>query len=664
MDSLVRIIGRNGAYLLVSAAFGILFFFSRISYAVLGDGSGLIHIFTRYLLGASFEAGSMYQREPGSTWLFFSLIEMLRGVLRIQDQRAVGFFVFTTWQVTSCISGSVFVFMLLRFAERFSQDAGSRLVAFVSILCCGGTLFFFGYVEFYVIHYVSVFAYLVAALRTLNKPRALWIPTVLLCLSMALHFMSICLIPSLVYLYVQRFWDRHGKTVTAFKHIVVVYGASIVVLIAYYFVSGEFKKNGYLIPFEQCNIYGSYTLLSGAHILDVLNEIILVSGVGLVLLLISATVMRRQVLWNRKEVIFLTLVTGYLFALLVSYNSGFWMRDWDIYAIFGLSCTLLGLYCLQSWIGRSERRQIRDYMQYMLVGNAVVGFLPWLLVNTWEGKSLQRYENLVVLNQTTVNTETYDYAYAYEVLRKYYLTKRNDPKQFEIIQRMVEVNYREGYDQLLTFIGRRGQPEYHKAFLAALDSLSADVERSKRSLVAKKDSSLLGDKERFLYDVYTRSLIIGVGSYGLDVERQGEMLISSLPRLPYGYEILGWHNLLLKKDPVSALGNFQQAYRIDTLCINTLIGLGKTYHALVTKDLQLVELRNHASTGLHFYERALALDPEPWVVINLDMGYLSMLLGDDVKARRCFERYLKTDHNSPDAQWVKSQLSELDKSGR
>lgn len=609
----------------------------------------------------------MLQTEPGSMWLYLRLFELLRSIIN-PEIYAPYVFVLTTWQVTSCIIGSVFIFVLLKFTEQYSRDAGLRLVVFVTILCCGGTLFFFGYVEYYVIHYLSVFVYMVVALRTLERRSRLWLPTVLCCVALGLHLMSLCLLPSLVYLYADRFLERRWQRSVTFKHVALIYAVTVVLLVGYYFIGGEYRKNGFFIPFKQYEGLGSYTLLSSAHLIDLGNELLVLSGVGIALLIAALTVWRREVAWSRKEVLFLLLVTGYFFALFVSYSSGFWMRDWDIYGVFGLSLTLLGLYCLRGVMGKPKPREMRNYLEYVLVGSAVVGFVPWVLVNVVGEKAIERYENMVLLNQTTVNAATYDYSYAYEVLRKYYHNRKDDRKEYEVLQRMIVLNGDPGAcDKLLMFI--KGSPKYRDVFLCALDSLSHAVEESERALTVRTNNLLLTENQRFLYDVYARFLIVGAVAYNLDIQRQGEEFKTAFPLLPHGYELLGFH-YVIKRDCKTALEYFGQSYAMDTLRINTLIGLGKTFYRL-TRDAQLAqgaqdqELQTYASRALYFYEKALAVQERPWIlVIDGDVGYLYLMCGKYANARKYFERYLETDSTSTYAQGIKRELSKLQGSVR
>ncbi len=59
------------------------------------------------------------------------------------------------------------------------------------------------------------------------------------------------------------------------------------------------------------------------------------------------------------------------------------------------------------------------------------------------------------------------------------------------------------------------------------------------------------------------------------------------------------------------------------------------------------------------FEKALAVQPKPWMVIDGEVGYLYLRFGEYAKAQRYFERYLEVDNTSAGAQGIKRELSKL-----
>jgi tetratricopeptide (TPR) repeat protein len=71
------------------------------------------------------------------------------------------------------------------------------------------------------------------------------------------------------------------------------------------------------------------------------------------------------------------------------------------------------------------------------------------------------------------------------------------------------------------------------------------------------------------------------------------------------------------------------------------------------------ELQAAASKALRFYEEAEAIEPQPWIQISGEMGYLYSALNQYPKAREHFQRYLEVDKHSAFAQRIKEDLSKL-----
>jgi tetratricopeptide (TPR) repeat protein len=294
----------------------------------------------------------------------------------------------------------------------------------------------------------------------------------------------------------------------------------------------------------------------------------------------------------------------------------------------------------------------------------MTGLIGWVGVNVSPERASTRFKDILRMDEECVPNQ--NVAPGYENLRKYYQQRRLESEEYGVIQKLIE--YTKGnpgeYDKLLMFMTLKSAARYRKPFLDALDSLSVAVQHSKQRLSKGEDTLSWAAKERFLFDAYCRFLIAGRVFYDIDIQQQGEMLKAGLPTLPYGYEVLGWH-YSLKEEDASALKGFEASYGMDSIRINTLLGLGMTYCRLVVRNNATNEqLQKFASAGLYCFERALAIQPKPWLLMDHQVGYLYLWLGQYAKAREYFQRYLKGDSSSTSAQWVKSQLSELDRSGR
>jgi len=110
-----------------------------------------------------------------------------------------GWPVIFSYQVLSCAAGSVFVYLLLRLANRL---APARTWLFLAGALSGGYMqLFFGDAENYTLT-AAVFAlYVLAACRYLAREVPLWMPTIALAVGMCFHLQGGFLLPSLLYLF-------------------------------------------------------------------------------------------------------------------------------------------------------------------------------------------------------------------------------------------------------------------------------------------------------------------------------------------------------------------------------------------------------------------------------------------------------------------------------
>jgi tetratricopeptide (TPR) repeat protein len=342
----------------------------------------------------------------------------------------------------------------------------------------------------------------------------------------------------------------------------------------------------------------------------------------------------------------------------VSLNSLLGMaRDWDIFSVVGL---LVSLWALCLW-KEIWGKQGHKFIVAATVGVGVTCLVGWVGVNVSSERASTRFKDVLRMDEECVPKQ--NVAPGYENLRKYYQQRRLESEEYGVIQKLIE--YTKGdpaeYDKLFTFVGAANPSRCKNVLLGAIDNLSGAVERSKRTLPANKDSSHVSDKQRFLYDVYTRALISTGGVYGIDIGQQADKLRVDLPRLPYGYELSGWHHFF-KGNYDSSLASFHSSYSLDTSRINTL--LGKTFYWLshryqTESGAQSEEGQALASKALYFYEKALGIQPKPWLLIDDEVGYLYLFLGNREKAREYFQRYLEVDNSSQDAEGIKRVLSYL-----
>lgn len=550
----------------------------------------------------------------------------------------------------------MFFFLVLVVAHRGAWQVPGKVITILTLLGCAGTLFFFGYVEYYTFVYVGIGFYCYTALAYYEGRVSIYVPIAAFLLSVGFHFLAAVLLPSLLYLVLSH-WSTAVRQLT-FRRMLVFIGISAIVLFVVYLLIEPLPGvRSLFIPLLRDGEQ-TYSLLSAYRLVDLVNEQLLLSQVGVVFLGVAMTVFRKKIEWNKPQCIFLSFATAYMFMLNLSGQTLFGMGiDWDIFAVVGLICTLLGIYLIVPVLQKSEWGW---NVAGMVVGSVLVSTVPRIMVNVPSDVAVERFKNLIALDATHLKWGNMEYRY--ETLRKYYQERKQEAEEFETIQTLIAYTHGDPreYERLRAFIGSKSFAKYREPFLHALDGLSHAFEESKQSLTAKLDT--LNDKLRLLYDVYARFLVVGAAFCKLDIHRQGEEFKTTFPLLPQGYELLGWH-YLLKSVYTVAIENFRQSYAMDTLRLNTLIGIGKTFLG-PAKSAHGQDLQAYGSGALHFYEKALAVQQRPWLVIYGETGYLYLGFGQNAKARKYFEQYLTEDNTSEYAQRIEAELSKLQGSVR
>jgi len=653
---------RTMIYILLSFGFAFLCWLFPIQFPFLGDGPQYMLDVARVLVGdKTATTGIITFAEQLTSLIYYSLSKLTPTTTDIGTARA---YVHLIYQIAGAASGGLFFFLVLTIAHHATRQVSEKVIVIITLLSCAGTLFFFGYIEYYTFVYVGVAFYCYSALAYCDGRVSIYVPMIAFLLSVGLHLLALALLPSLLYLMLSH-RSRKVRQLT-FRRALLVISISAVVLFLIYLFAYLFpeplptvrRARSFFVPLLRLGEH-TYTLLSHYRLFDLVNEWVLVSQIGLVFLAVIVFFLRKKIEWNQQRYIFLLFATAYMIMLNLSANAAFSIGiDWDIFAVAGLVYTLLGIYLVVPLIQKS---QWRWNVASMVIGSAVISILPWIVVNVNSDLAVERFKNLIELD--AAHLPVWPMEYRYETVRKYYLHQKREYEEFEAIQTLIAYTHGDPkeYDKLFMFIAEKGSMKYKEPFLRAVDSLSDAVKKSEQAYSGKTYTTVPSDKVRLLYDVYARFLIFGASTYHLEIQVQGEQFKKSFPFLPQGYEILGWH-YFLKEEYNVAMENFRRSYSMDTLRINTLIGLGKTYYALVAKGARAQELQIYASNALYFYEKASAIQPQPWILIDGEIGYLYLLLGQKARARDYFERYLKVDNASSYAKGIKQELLKLQSS--
>ncbi len=276
-------------------------------------------------------------------------------------------------------------------AKTLSEDKFDRLFVFSLFVFSGATQLFLGYAENYTLLYTSIFAYLYFSLRYLQGKVKIYLPAFFCLLSIGFHFSSAYLLPSLFFLFALK--RKKGELAFSMKKALPYFFILIFLfaLSVFYIWSLNPALSDIFVPVFQGRVYApDYTLFSFPHILDVVNQHLLLSPIGIVLLLCLVMAFKNRLKLKNPLIPFLVIVSlGQLFYHFVvdpKLGAG---RDWDLLSNVALGYTILGI-CLFINLAKS-----RKYSSIALIFTVCLCTLPWLLLNAGTNSGINRFRNLL-----------------------------------------------------------------------------------------------------------------------------------------------------------------------------------------------------------------------------------------------------------------------------
>jgi hypothetical protein len=329
-----------------------------------------------HLLGDGYVRGSEITAR-----MKFSVTEPLDFYLHALVYRFLKLDAYQTYTLISCLAGALFVFLALWLSHILGKENRGKIFAFVVLVSMGSVQLFFGYIESYSLVYVGIMAYFLFSLWFLEGKCSVIFPSLALLFSISLHPSALYLLPSLIYLCMAKSPKEEKtfnfKSVFSVALIILVVGTGLFILSlrhptktgpASYFIS----------------LFGSpkdpYSLFSFAHLVDMINEQLLLSPAGIILWAI-VIFLARKINLRDKVVIFFIIVTifSFMFAFIMDPKLGY-ARDWDLFSSTGLGYTLLGIYLGFGYFRQAKIKKL-NYIIMALTSTLLFSTLPWIYVN-------------------------------------------------------------------------------------------------------------------------------------------------------------------------------------------------------------------------------------------------------------------------------------------
>ncbi|MBD3219345.1 MAG: hypothetical protein GF310_13810 [candidate division Zixibacteria bacterium] len=226
----------------------------------------------------------------------------------------------------SIMFGIIFFYYLYKLMRAALKSSLNTLPLYLMIISSSIVVLFMGYVESYPLLAGWLMVYFYTAISYLKESSGIISLLLVFIIGAALHLWFIAFLPSLLFAINQR------KQIVPSKIVVVVSAIYIICI----YVAGQIMYRGEMqltLPIL-ANSNTGYTLFSGYHILDMLNELIMI---GPILPIIGVIALASSIKSDRNEIhrfFIYSAVPAFLFAFMLDPLIGA-LRDWDLLSIFG-----------------------------------------------------------------------------------------------------------------------------------------------------------------------------------------------------------------------------------------------------------------------------------------------------------------------------------------
>jgi Flp pilus assembly protein TadD len=627
---------KNLGYWIIILLFVLFFYLFRTRMHLLGDGAQI-------LSNANSGTLSVKWTQPLAIRIYLLVYGFLNKFSRF-DAAAV-------YALISYVCGTVFIFFALRFADLLGKSVSTKLFVFLALSFMGGTELFLGYAEHYPLFYCGILMYLFYSLKCLKGESKLFSPFLILLILLPMHFFSLYLLPSAIFLLVSAGGEGKTSAVLKTKRIWIVSPVLIVIfasLVIYFWKYGWYSL-GYFVPIFSGSYYApDHTLFSLPHLLDLLNQQLLISPIGFLLLLIFLISRPKGMDSKDKEFQFLLIVSiSQLFFNFVLDPGLGAARDWDLFAGVGIGYTVMALWIFSKMLLHPKT----NYLKLGLTIIVLVSTLPWIGINASADRSIRRFRNLLDLDPRKSLSGHYILARHFESSGELEEMDREDRM---VLQKCPEASMVAGGLKSL----KKGDLEkaclkFRQALQIAPDFPEARCALGEYYIHTRdlRNAEVELMRALDLRPGYAKAYLnLGI-MYGLrkDIEKARKMLERAL--IVGGENVEVYHNLgniyLASQDLDKAILAYQKAIRANDESMEPHFGLALAFFR-----------QDKLQESLKEFNRALEINPD-FAPALYQLGKIYRRLGMKKESISALKKYLELERNGSLAENARQLIEEI-----
>jgi len=389
--------------LIFSIYSAVLFIIFAAPTHFLGDGYALIGN-----LGS--ESGTFYKWSEQWITLLLTKIQLIFGTKSAQSARSA-------FQAVSIFSGLVSVWFYFMIADIITEDKIKKLLTFALLYVSTISLLFFGYVENYPLLWIPLSGFIYYGLRRTKSGKGLIPAGLFLLIGVAIHLKMAVFFPAFIFLV---FCGGKGLDIyRRFKVLLWIITGLAAVGVLFVFISKYrsdlYFQNIFLPLFIGKDIYPEYAMFGWKHIVDILNQLLLLSPALPLLIYLSARNFSRiRNIRKSASAVFLSIAALFSLIFLLIIDPKLSMpRDWDLFSFATLGLNLL-LISIMTETGAGVVKKLLPALVIYLI----IAATPFFLVNLQTDNSIKYHEHIIRLDRPKALSSII-------VLRDYHLNTGN-----------------------------------------------------------------------------------------------------------------------------------------------------------------------------------------------------------------------------------------------
>jgi tetratricopeptide (TPR) repeat protein len=306
-----------------------------------------------------------------------------------------------TYGLLNCLAGLLILIGLARLIRELTPAREQRLFLWAAVASSGTLLLGFGYVESYSWAFAGVVWAILYAVRALRRPELWRAAFVLWLVAVGFHLLALIFAPAMIWAFYARCHDRP----LPLGWVVVITGALVA---GGSFIAAHLPGlHLFVFPFAGHN--GNYVLWSAAHLIDLVNLVLLVAPAALPLLVMAWSKNGSAGVARGWSIVALAACGAWWAAVVIDPTLGA-ARDWDLLSYFGPFLCLGAAGLVLSRKSGISKATI-SVLTVQLVGLVIFHTMPWIAAHQNAGRAVEMMD-VMLADDPHLSTEYDDAARA------------------------------------------------------------------------------------------------------------------------------------------------------------------------------------------------------------------------------------------------------------